>query len=119
MPGPGRGGRGRGGHRVGFRHAPLPPPPPRPGLFFGGPGLGPAYRRRGGGRPCGPRGVSCCCWVWMCLIGFVVVSSLGITLIDLVAGCNSSTTAGSDEESGDETVRKSQPGRERNSETAR
>lgn len=71
-------------------------PPPAPGRFFGGPGL------RGGGRPRGPAGTSCCCWVWLCAVAFVVLASVGITLIETLDRC---TTEESIDRDDDETVR--------------
>lgn len=95
MPGPGGGPRGGGGPgrygggpRGGIRGPPMAPPPPaaRAGMFFGGPGL-----RGGGGRPRGPMGTSCCCWVWLCAVTFVVLASVGVTLIEALDRCTEST----------------------------
>lgn len=62
----------------------MPRPPPAPGMFFGGPGL-----RGGGGRPRGPMGTSCCCWVSLCAVAFVVLASVGIMLIESLDNCTS------------------------------
>lgn len=67
-------------------------PPPAAGMFFGGPGL------RGGGRSRGPMGTSCCCWVWLCAVAFVVLVSMGITLIETLDGCTTSDSADLDDE---------------------
>eukprot|EP00752_Nemacystus_decipiens_P002275 g2156.t1 len=98
MPGPGGRRAGPGGYGGGPRGGRGPPPPPAPGMFFGGPGL-----RPGGGRPRGPRGTSCCCWVWLCAIAFVVLASLGITLIESLENCTAESTDQDDDETAQST----------------
>lgn len=101
MPGPGGGGRGGPGGRGGFGHGGRGGyggpgfrggpggfrggPPPPPGLFFGGPGLRPGYGR--GGPPPGPCGGPWCCWPLMCIFIYVIIASIGITLIQELDSC--------------------------------
>eukprot|EP00903_Cladosiphon_okamuranus_P010217 g9676.t1 len=33
-----------------------------------------------GSRRRGPKGTSCCCWLWLCFVAFVALAAVGITL---------------------------------------